>query len=160
MGDYFLDKSKMYYEKYKSGKLTKKVDCVIKVGNKYLTIIRENKRPMFIGGSVEENETTKMAAIREIFEECGGKVVKLKYLTKYYYSVDWEYQGITFPNKRVTYIYLCEIEKDNLKIKGLDGEFDKNEYLKWCTSDELEKLGMWEHTLKLVKKIEKENINI
>jgi 8-oxo-dGTP pyrophosphatase MutT (NUDIX family) len=160
MSNYFYEKSKMYYEKYKSGKLVKKVDSVIKDGNKYLTIIREGKRAMFAGGSVDEGETTKEAIVREVLEECGAKVVKLKYLKKEYYSVDWEFEGTIFPNKRVTYIYLCKVDKEGLGIKGLDGEFDKGTTLKWCTIEELEKLRLWEPTLELVKKIERENIDI
>ena len=34
MGDYFYEKSKMYYEKYKAKKLVKKVSAIIKDGNK------------------------------------------------------------------------------------------------------------------------------
>ena len=59
MGNYFYEKSKMYYEKYKAGKLVKKVDSIIKDGNKYLTIIREGKRAMFAGGSVDDGESTR-----------------------------------------------------------------------------------------------------
>lgn len=160
MSDYFYNKSKMYYEKYKVGKLTKKVGSIIKSGNKYLTIIREGNRAMFAGGSVDEGETTREAIVREVFEECGAKVKKLKYLKKDYYSVGWEFEGIKFPNKRVSYTYLCEIEEDNLNIKGLIGEFDKNTQLKWCTIKELEELRLWEPTLELVKKVERENIKV
>ena len=160
MSDYFYEKSKMYYEKYKAGKLTKKVGSIIKDGNKYLTIVREGKRAMFAGGSVDEGETTRQAIVREVLEECGAKVIKLKYLKKEYYSVDWEFEGITFPNKRVSYTYLCEIEKGNLSAQGLDGEFDKNTSLRWCTVEELEELGLWQPTLELVKKIENEHIEL
>lgn len=158
MGDYFYEKSKMYYERFLAKKLTKKVGSIIKSGDKYLTIIRQGKKPCFAGGSVDEGETTKQAIIREVFEETGAKVVKLKYLKKDYYSVDWEFEGIKFPNKRVEYTYLCEVEDEKLNIKGLKGEFDNNTTLKWCTSKELEDLGLWQLTLQLIKKIEKENI--
>jgi len=160
MSDYFYEKSKFYYEKYKAGKLTKKVGGIIKDGDKYLTILREGKRAMFAGGSVDEGETTRQAVVREVFEETGAKVKKLKYLTKDYYSVDWEFEGVKFPNKRVSYTYLCEIEKGDLSAKGLEGEFDKNTSLKWCTVEELEKFRLWEPTLELVKKIEREHIEI
>ena len=142
MGDYFYEKSKMYYEKYKAKKLVKKVGAIIKDGNKYLTLVREGKRAMFAGGSVEEGETTRQAVAREVFEECGAKVIKIKYLTKNYYSVDWEFEGTIFPNRRVSYTYLCEIEKGNLSALGVDGEFDKNTKLKWCTIKELEDQGV------------------
>ena len=158
MGDYFYEKSKMYYEKYKARKLVKKVGSIIKNGDKYLTIIREGKRPMFAGGSVDEGETTRQAIVREVFEETGAKVSKLKYLKKDYYSVEWEFEGIKFPNKRVSYTYLCKIEDSNLSAKGLDGEFAKGSSLKWCTIKELEELGLWGPTLELVKMTEKMEI--
>ena len=160
MGDYFYQKSKMYYEKYKAGKLTKKVGSIIKSGNKYLTIILKGKRPMFPGGSVDDGETTRQAVVREVLEETGAKVIKLKYLARDYYSVDWKFEGITFPNKRVCYIYLCEVEKGNLNAKGLEGEFENNMTLKWCTAKELEDLKLYKVDLELVKKIEGDNINI
>ena len=160
MSDYFYDKSKMYYEKYKAGKLTKKVGSIIKKGNQYLTILREGKRAMFAGGSVEDGETTRQAVVREVLEECGAKVTKLKYLKKEYYTVEWDYQGFKFPNKRVSYTYLCEIEDYNVSIHGVNGEFDDNTTIKWCTIKELEDLNLWQPTLDLVKKIEKENIEV
>ena len=160
MENYFYQKSKMYYEKYKLGKLTKKVGSIIKNGNKYLTILREGKRPMFAGGSVDDGETTRQAVVREVLEETGAKVTKLKYLAREYYSVDWEFEGIKFPNKRVEYTYLCEVEDGNYKALGLEGEFDKDTSIKWCTSKELERLGLWGPTLNLIKKIERDELSI
>ena len=160
MSDYFYEKSKFYYEKYKAGKFTRKVGAIIKDGDKYLTLIKNGNKAMFSGGSVDDGETTRQAVVREVLEETGAKVTKLKYLARDYYSVDWEFEGITFPNKRVSYIYLCEVEKDNLNAKGLESEFDDNITLKWCTSQELEDLKLYKVDLALVKKIEKENIQI
>ena len=160
MSDYFYEKSKFYYKKYKAGKLTRKVGAIIKDGDKYLTLIKNGNKAMFSGGSVDDGETTRQAVVREVLEETGAKVTKLKYLHRDYYSVDWVYEGITFPNKRVSYIYLCEVEKDDLKAQGLDGEFDDNITLKWCTSKELEDLDLYKVDLDLVKKIERENIKV
>jgi len=87
MSSCFYEKSKMYYEKYKAGKLTKKVGSVVKKGDKYLTTLRTDKRPMFAGGSVDEGTT-----------------------------------------------------------------------IKWCTSKELEELGMWGATLELVKRLKKKTL--
>lgn len=155
MSDYFYEKSKMYYEKYKAGKLTKKVGSIIKSGDKYLAIIREGKKPCFPGGSVDSGETTRQAIVREVLEETGAKVTNLKYLKKDYYSVDWEYEGIKFPNKRVEYTYLCEVEDGDYSAKGLDGEFDNKTSLKWCTANELEEMGLWSKTMELIKKVER-----
>ena len=160
MGEYFYKKSKMYYDNYIAGKLTKKVGSIVKDGNKYLTILRTGKRPMFAGGSVDDGETTRQAIAREVLEETGAKVTKLKYIAKEYYSVDCQFEGKTFPNKRVEYTYLCEVEKGNYSAMGLEGEFDKDTTVKWCTLKELEELGMWGPTLELVKKIERDNIEI
>lgn len=156
MSDYFYEKSKFYYEKYKAGKLTRKVGAIIKDGDKYLTLIKDGKKAMFAGGSVDDGETTRQAVVREVLEETGANVIKLKYLHREYYSVEWEFEGVKFPNKRVSYTYLCEVEKGDLNAKGLEGEFDDNMSLKWCTSKELEELRLWGPTLELVKKIEKE----
>lgn len=158
MGSYFYEKSKFYYEKYKAGKLTRKVGAIIKDGNKYLTLIKDGKKAMFMGGSVDDGETTRQAVKREVKEECGAIVTNVKYLGKEYYSVDWEFEGITFPNKRVSYTYLCEIEKGSFSAQGLSGEFDKNISLKWCTAKELEKLKLYHTDLEYVKKIENHDI--
>lgn len=152
MSDFYYQKAKMYYEKYKSGKLVKKVCSVIKDSDKYLVLIKDKKRAFLIGGSVEDGETTRQAIVREVLEECGGKVVKMQYLTKDYYSLDWEFEGITFPNKRVEYYYLCKIENDNLNVQGLEGEFDEKMSLKWCTIKELEDLQLNSFELELIKK--------
>lgn len=161
MSDYFYQKSKFYYEKYKAGKLTRKVGAIIKDGDKYLTLIKNGNKAMFSGGSVDDGETTRQAVVREVLEECGAKVTKLKYLARDYYSVDWEFEGKIFPNKRVCYIYLCEVEKGDVKAIGLDGEFENNNMtLKWCTLKELEDLKLYKVDLELVKKIEKENIEV
>ena len=154
------EKSKMYYEKYKLGKFTKKVSSIIKDGNRYLTLINNQGKAIFVGGSVDDGETTKQAIVREIMEEIGAKVSKLKYLSKIYYSVDWEFEGVKFPNRRVEYIYLCEIIKDNIGVKGLQGEFDNNTTYKWCSIEELENYNLDKNILDLVKKIDKENIEI
>ena len=104
------------------------------------------------GGKIEAGETRHEALHREVLEETGAKVTKLKYLAREYYSVDWEFEGITFPNKRVEYTYLCEVEKGDYNAQGLEGEFDKDTTVKWCTSKELEELGMWGPTLELVQR--------
>ncbi len=115
---------------------------------------------MFSGGSVDDGETTRQAVVREVLEECGAKVTKLKYMHREYYSVDWEFEGEKFPNKRVSYTYLCKIEKGDLKAVGLEGEFNGNMTLKWCTVKELEDLDLHKVDLELVNKIEREHIEV
>lgn len=96
---------------------------------------------------------TKNAIIREVFEETGGAVAKAKYISKCYYSVDWEYKDIKFPSKRVEYFYLCELTDCNVHIKGLEGEFNKNIKLAWHTIEELEMLKLPPNELELMKKL-------
>lgn len=151
MSDYFYQKSKYYYEMYKQNKLVRKVCAIVKSGNKILVCIKSNKAYL-IGGSVEPNENTKDAVVREVLEETGIKVEIVNYLTKTYYSVKWQFEDKSFDNKRVEFYYLCEpIEYvTNLKLKGLDGEFDKNEKLIWCDINDLKKYKLNEKELKII----------
>ena len=151
MSDYFYKKSKYYYEMYKQNKLVRKVCAVVKSGNKILVYIKNNKAYL-IGGSVEPNEKTRDAVVREVLEETGINVKITKYLTKIYYSVKWQFEDKSFDNKRVEFYYLCEpIEYvTNLKLKGLDGEFDKNEKLIWCDIKNLKKYKLNEKELKII----------
>ena len=151
MSDYFYKKSKYYYEMYKQNKLVRKVCAVVKSGNKILVCIKSNKAYL-IGGSVEPNENTKDAVVREVLEETGINVKITKYLTKIYYSVKWQFEDKSFDNKRVEFYYLCEpIECGaKLKISGLDGEFEGNEKLMWCDIKNLKKYKLNEKELKII----------
>ena len=160
MGSYFYEKSKMYYKKYKKGQLVCKISAVIKDGDKYLVLVKQGKRACLIGGSVEDGETNEQAVAREVLEECGGKVVKMKFLKKYYYTVEWEFKGKKFPNNRVEDYYLCEIEKGELSAQGLEGEFTCETTLKWCDIKQLEQLNLNTDELQLVKQIEEQKITI
>ena len=124
MSDYFYEKSKKYYEKYKAKKLTKKVGSIVKDGNKYLTILRAGKRPMFAGGSVDEGETIKQAVVREALEEYGVNVEPVKYFGRSYYTVPMKIDGTDFKSNRVEYFYLCKVISDDKSAAfGLEGEF-------------------------------------
>ena len=151
MSDYFYKKSKYYYEMYKQNKLVRKVCAVVKSGNEILVYIKNNKAYL-IGGSVEPNEKTRDAVVREVLEETGIKVEIVNYLTKTYYSVKWQFEDKSFDNKRVEFYYLCEpIEcSKKLKISGLDGEFEGNEKLIWCDIKNLKKYKLNEKELKII----------
>lgn len=151
--EYVYKKAKFYYEMFLQNKLVRKVSAVIKSGDKFLVIIFDNKRAAFIGGSVEINETTKHALVREVLEEASAKVTKFKYLTKCYYNANYKFEDKEFCNKRVRYYYLCEIESDDVHLQGLEGEFDKNTKLKWCTLKELKNFNNFNKEFQLIKNL-------
>ena len=151
MSDYFYQKSKYYYEMYKQNKLVRKVCAVVMNCNKILTLIKKDKAYL-IGGSVEKNETTKNAVVREVLEETGINVKIIKYLTKTYYSVKWQFEDKNFDNKRVEFYYLCEpLDKAKAtNVKGIAGEFDGDEKLVWCNINDLRKHKLNEKELKII----------
>ena len=154
MSDYFYQKSKYYYEMYKQNKLVRKVCAVVMNCNKILTLIKKDKAYL-IGGSVEKNETTKNAVVREVLEETGINVKITKYLTKTYYSVKWQFEDKNFDNKRVEFYYLCEpLDKAKAtNVKGIAGEFDGDEKLVWCNINDLRKHKLNEKELRIIDRL-------
>lgn len=152
MNDYFQEKSKFYYTLFLEGKLTQKVSALIRDKDKFLVLINKNNRAYNVGGSVDVGERARQAILREIKEETGGNIKKIKYLTKIYYQVEWEYNGVKFPNKRVEYIYVAELKDNNVHIKGLKDEFSNEDRLEWHTTKELEDLKVTKIGLNLYQK--------
>lgn len=152
MNDYFQEKSKFYYTLFLEGKLTQKVSALIRDKDKFLVLINKNNRAYNVGGSVDVGERARQAILREIKEETGGNIKKIKYLTKIYYQVEWEYNGVKFPNKRVEYIYVAELKDNNVHIKGLKDEFSNEDRLEWHTTKELEDLKVTKTGLNLYQK--------
>ena len=152
MSNYFLEKSKFYYNNFVNGKLTQKVSAIIRNGDKFLVLVNKNNRAYNAGGSVEPGEKARKAILREIKEETGAEVSKIKYMTKIYYQVEWEYNGVKFPNKRVEYIYVAELKDNDVYIKGLKDEFSNDDKLAWFTLQELMDLKQSQKSLELFKK--------
>lgn len=155
MCNYFQEKSKFYYNNYINGKLTQKVSAIIRNGDKFLMLINKHGRVYNVGGSVEACEKANKAILREIKEETGAEVSKIKYFTKLYYQVEWEYNGVKFPNKRVEYIYVAELKDNNVHIKGLKDEFLNSEKLNWFTLEELKDLKQSQRSIDLFRKSQK-----
>lgn len=153
MSNYFQEKSKFYYDFYMQGKRVQKVSAIIRNKDKFLVLINKNNRAYTVGGSVDIGEKARQAIIREIKEETGGDVLKIKYINKTYYQVEWEYNGIKFPNKRVDYCYLVELKNNHVHISGLNGEFSNSDRLEWHTIKELEDLKVSKKDLDLYKKL-------
>ena len=152
MNDYFQEKSKFYYTLFLEGKLTQKVSALIRDKDKFLVLINKNNRAYNVGGSVDVGENASQTILREIKEETGGNIKKIKYLTKIYYQVEWEYNGVKFPNKRVEYIYVAELKDNNVHIKGLKDEFSNEDRLEWHTIKELEDFKVTKIGLNLYQK--------
>lgn len=152
MNNYFQEKSKFYYELFLQGKLTKKVSALIRDKDKFLVLINKNNRAYNVGGSVDVGEKARQAILREINEETGAEASKIKYMTKIYYQVEWEYNGVKFPNKRVEYIYVAELKDNDVHIKGLKDEFSNDDKLVWVTLQELTDLKQSQKALELFKK--------
>lgn len=152
MSNYFQEKSKFYYDNYVKGKLTQKVSAIIRNEDKFLVLINKYGRAYNVGGSVEPGEKAKKAILREIKEETGAEVLRIKYLTKIYYQVEWEYNGVKFPNERVEYIYVAELKDNNLHIKGLKDEFSNADKLGWFTLQELIDKKQSKRSIELLKK--------
>ena len=152
MNNYFQEKSKFYYTLFLEGKLTQKVSALIRDKDKFLVLINKNNRAYNVGGSVDVGEKARQAILREINEETGAEASKIKYMTKIYYQVEWEYNGVKFPNKRVEYIYVAELKDSNVHIKGLSGEFSNEDRLEWHTIKELEDFKVTKIGLNLYQK--------
>lgn len=152
MSNYFLEKSKFYYNNFVNGKLTQKVSAIIRNRDKFLVLVNKNNRAYNAGGSVEPGEKARKAILREIKEETGAEVSKIKYMTKIYYQVKWEYNGVKFPNKRVEYIYVAKLKDNDVYIKGLKDEFSNDDKLAWVTLQELTDLKQSQKSLELFKK--------
>lgn len=153
MGSYFYEKSKFYYKMHLKNKPVQKVCAIIKHENKFLALVKNNSVSSFPGGSVDVNESVEDALAREVLEETNAIVESFEFVAENHYSVPWEFKKIKFENKRVEYYYLCTIKDENLKAQGLDGEFDKNTKIQWCTISELEKLNHSPFELDLIKKL-------
>ncbi len=130
-----------------------KVSAIIRNKDKFLVLINKNNKVCTIGGSVDLNEKARQAIVREVKEETGADVLKIKYINKTYYQIEWEYNGIKFPNKRVDYLYLVELKNNDVNIKGLNGEFSGSDRLEWHTIKELKDLKVSDKDLNLYKQM-------
>lgn len=99
-------------------------------------------------GRVEENETIKDAAIREVYEESKAKVNVIKYLGKIYYEFNrTSYKEKVKVNKEV-YWYLMMARNMNCTAQKNEG-FKEAEYLPFERSL---KIARYDDERKIIKK--------
>ncbi len=128
--EYFEDKSKLYYENYLNHKCTKKVRGIIINEDGQILLLHSNKHNGYSipGGTVEEEETIRDTAIREVFEETGADVIPIKIVGKYYHTTkNFNYDGNIFDSERVEYFYFCKFKGFKQNNLGLSGEFDEDD---------------------------------
>ncbi len=99
-----------------------------------LLLIRRAKDPAkgrlaTVGGFVDIGETAEGALVRELKEEIGAEVEKVKYLTSA--PNDYHYAGVTYPV--LDLFYVC-----NLKVGHCVNTSDEACALVWCTLGEVD----------------------
>ncbi len=82
--DYYRNKVKLSFKNEPFSKNPKHVWVICRYGNKWLLTHHRTRGLEFPGGKVEEGESAKEAAIREVNEETGGIVDYLHYIGQYY----------------------------------------------------------------------------
>ncbi|WP_096189824.1 RNA deprotection pyrophosphohydrolase [Evansella halocellulosilytica] len=81
--DYYHNTVTFSTEDHPFSKAPKHVWIVSKYRGNWLLTIHPSRGLEFPGGKVEEGETAEEAAVREVFEETGGKVRELHYIGQY-----------------------------------------------------------------------------
>lgn len=82
--DYYNNTVQLSFEKHPFSKHPKHVLAVCRYKNRWLLTKHRNRGLEFPGGKVEQGESAEEAAIREVFEETGGKVAHLEYIGQYF----------------------------------------------------------------------------
>jgi len=118
---------------------------LVKNKNRYLLVkeILEDENEWWIipGGKVEFGETIEKAAKRELFEETGIKVKKIKFLC-FKEAIYPEYNYHT-----VIFFFSAKTTQTKLR-KDIDGKVKES---RWFTKDEIKKVKLVESTKELVK---------
>ncbi|WP_018934087.1 RNA deprotection pyrophosphohydrolase [Gracilibacillus lacisalsi] len=84
--DYYNNKIQLSFEDQPFDSYPKHVWVICRFEKKWLLTKHKNRGLEFPGGKVEQNETPKQAAIREVLEETGGEVEQIKYIGQYFVS--------------------------------------------------------------------------
>ena len=114
----------------------------VKKDNKYLMLYRNKKEKDFNkgfwiapGGKREDNESITDCAKREVYEETGLRVEKLKFLGFLHFP---ENIYTPFGEEWVDFVFLCEDFSGKVKDECNEGE------LKWIDEKDMLSLNMWE----------------
>ena len=78
--DYYHNEVQLSFEDHPFSTDPKHVWVVCRYHDKWLLTQHSDRGYEFPGGKVEENETAKEAAIREVKEETGGRIKTIEYI--------------------------------------------------------------------------------
>ncbi|WP_249871144.1 RNA deprotection pyrophosphohydrolase [Oceanobacillus saliphilus] len=81
--DYYNNEVNLSFDDHPFSKYPKHVWVICKYKEKWLLTKHKERGLEFPGGKVEEGETAKEAAIREVMEETGGTIQEISYIGQY-----------------------------------------------------------------------------
>ncbi|USK33007.1 nucleoside triphosphatase YtkD [Bacillus sp. F19] len=81
--DYYHNEVHLSFEEYPFSKEPKHVWVICRYGDQWLLTIHRDRGYEFPGGKVENSESPDDAALREVKEETGATVSKLRYIGQY-----------------------------------------------------------------------------
>ena len=87
------------------------VICLLTDGEGRFALIRQTyatKNYVCVAGFIKEQETAEQTAVREVREETGLEVVKLRYINSYYYP----------KHDNLMLGYVCTVMPDKFKLSG------------------------------------------
>lgn len=82
--DFYRNKVHLSFEKEPFSKTPKHVWIISRYKNQWLLTKHRTRGLEFPGGKVEQGESAKEAAIREVMEETGGSISEIHYIAQYY----------------------------------------------------------------------------
>jgi 8-oxo-dGTP diphosphatase len=105
--DFYNNTVQLSFSDHPFSEAPKHVWCMCKFKDQWLLTEHPRRGIEFPGGKVEPGETADEAAVREVFEETGGRVSELRYMGQYY--VDGK------GGKIIKNIYFARVDKIMLK---------------------------------------------
>ncbi|WP_077327654.1 RNA deprotection pyrophosphohydrolase [Virgibacillus siamensis] len=82
--DYYRNKVKLSFDDHPFSKEPKHVWVICKYNGKWLLTRHKDRGLEFPGGKVEPGESAGEAAVREVMEETGGTIRKIRYIAQYF----------------------------------------------------------------------------
>ena len=130
--EYNLEKNAYAYNLYLNHRYFRKARAIICKDKKLLlikiTYADGHIHYIFPGGGVDDGESSKVAAVREAYEEYGVVSKVVKCLGRQYYSCKIKYGDKEFKSNRIDNYYICEyLSTDTNSPFGISGEFNADD---------------------------------